>query len=240
MIFWKQSPKLELRCYTGSQELIDLFPITEARQSFPEWIEKIPPTVKLNPHHEVETLRVCPGVNDFYKRGVTLPLWQDHRVVWDHEKLLTVTTPSARHNEVWNSHPHHQYPGGLNEQVNIKLTSPWFFETDRMVPFIMVDPVWHKPNPMDYVIPPGTIEFKYQRSTNVIAFLPKVEQPSEIELRAGQPIVNFIPLENVNISIKHIVMSPDEFARQRSWQWTFDRLYLRTRKLLEKKNGNPT
>lgn len=71
-------------------------------------------------------------------------------------------------------------------------------------------------------------------------FLPKVEQPSEIELRAGQPIVNFIPLENVNISIKHIVMSPDEFARQRSWQWTFDRLYLRTRKLLEKKNGNPT
>ncbi len=234
MFFWKKSPKLKVRCYSASKQLMDLFPVEESRKFYPEWWENLPTYVEVGMGRKIPTSKVCPGINDLFKRGFVIPMWRDHIITWSHQNLISVDAPGSQSDELNRSHPPEQIGEAFTGWTHAKLLNPWFFETDRVVPFLMQDCTWNRDTHQDYVIPPGVLEFKYQGAAHINTFLSPVAQGhKEIFIPAGQPMAQLIPLEPVQLELELIEMDQKKFNSFYHYPWTFQNVYLKTRKVLE-------
>jgi hypothetical protein len=234
-MFWKKSPTLKIECFNLNYQLIKLFPIVSSKESIPDWWQKLPRTFKFNSSVDIPTMRTCPGFIEFFKRGITIPLWQDHKITWANNRLIEVQVPGGVNPENQTSHPGEQFNFAFKNWTNVKLMSPWNLRTKREVPFLVVEALWNKPNLEDWALPPGVLEFKYQHTTHLNMFLPPVQRIGELEIPAGTPMVHLIPLESVNIELEFIEMTREQSNSFRLFPWSFNNSYHKTKKILQSK-----
>lgn len=232
-MFFKKKDKKEvnLYCYTTMPRLVDYFPIEPTRKVMPDWFRNLPAYIE--PEHK-STLKICPGVNDFFNLGVTIPLWADHIFEWKDGQLLDLRTPLKDINPGY-SHPDYQWGKQFPNWTHVKLHNPWYFETDRMIKFMVIQSTWNMDDFNHFTIPPGVIEFKYQHHAHLQMFLPPGH--AQLTLEAGTPMVHLIPLEDVKINLVFKEMDQQVYNRVvKNHRFTFDNIYYKTRKLLESKN----
>jgi hypothetical protein len=235
MLFWKKSPKVKVRCYSPWPQLIDLFPVEETKKFTPQWFKNVDPYVNYN-RVSGPTIKVCPGFNDLYKRGFVVPLWEDYKIKWSNSGLMDVVTPNNRKIELQDTHPVEARGGAFKGWTHVKLHNVWMFETDRVVPFMLIDTTWNREDHQNFIVPPGVVEFKYQHALNINMFLPPLpfNQTKEIEIAAGTPMIQLVPLEPVDLEIECIPADDKKLDQLRLYRWTFNGVYLKTKKYLQR------
>lgn len=230
--------KIELRCYPLEPILIDLFPIRLSKDIHPNFFKKLKPYKKLeNTQTRMPTVKVCPGLKYYLDYGVTIPLWHDYKIIRDQNNKITRVDVPTKHGQRFELHENAQFEGAFPGFSHIKLISPWFIDTDRPLDFVAVSPTWHLKNPTEYILAPGSLEFKYQHSCHAQVFLPPLGYANELTLEAGVPIMQLIPTEKVDIDIKLCEMNNQIHSKLvNKYFWTWDNIYRKTRTIIERNN----
>lgn len=228
MLSIKKNNVVNLNIYTSVPRLEEYFPIDHTKKLIPDWFKTLPSYIE--PSHK-STLKVCPGITEFFNLGVTVPLWCDHTFEYNNGELIDVKTPMPNHNPGY-SHPSYQWGEKFPKWTHLKLSNPWFFETDRLVNFIVIQATWNMEDFNHYTIPPGAIEFKYQHHCHLQMFFPPGH--GKLELEAGTPMIHIIPLEDVKLKINFNQFDQSSYNRiAKNHKFTFDNIYYKTRKLFK-------
>jgi hypothetical protein len=232
MIFIFKKPVLNVDCYTYTQHIIDLFPIQQSSKFFPGWWKELPKTYT-NGSDEYSTMKYCEGFTSHYKNGFIMPLWTDldidvynNRYTWKSANYVKIS-----------EHDHMQRGKFLDkmEYGHLKISSPWLIKCKQNTPFLFQPTFWNFDNPDQLLIPPGTLDFKYQHATHINAFVHYSLQQTRIRLSAGQPMIQMIPLTDKKIKLHLHCISEQEFEKNQIHKCHFIRNYRKIKQLMMKK-----
>jgi hypothetical protein len=216
MFFIKPSV-VYLDCFTYLPYVYDYARIELATKYFPEWLIKTP---KYN-QDNVPTIKNCAGVKDYYKKGIVIPSW------FEMELNLSKQTSVEGFDYVWSasnkdidtnfSHSGDEFYGFcLDDGMNIKLTSPWLFKTNKNIDFTWTQPVWNTRNMIEKLtVLPAVINFYYQHITHINFFTtsPKDIATLAIHIPAKTPLVMLHPMTEKNVVIKNYLTDKKEYDR---------------------------
>jgi hypothetical protein len=205
---FKKKSKIHIDCFTHFKGITKLFPIEPADSFVPNWFKNLPTTADTGTGVPGGTLKLCPGISETFKTGIVIPVWCDLFVDFTNNKLRTEPAEMA------SQHPNWQWGNNpaFKDFHHLKIGSPWKFKEKTGAKFIMTNMFWNHPS-IDYIIPNGMIEFKYQTTTNINIWIPKggFAPKKSFTLVAGAPLVQIIPLEDKEIVIHMHEVSPEEY-----------------------------
>ena len=209
MIFFFKNKTITLDCYTANPFAYEYAKIAPAPDYYPEWWQNIPPTLEL-------TVRHCRGFVRLYKNAFVIPMWGTLAIDVDNAEVKSYKWESSYpksqgSDDCVTSHSSAQFPGYLNENYrNIKISSPWFFKTNRFVEFYVGDNVWNRDQLNSYTVLPGVMDFKYQSETNVNLMVEHKKEAYSFRFNTGDPLLTLIPLTEEKIKLKcHLVDDRD-------------------------------
>lgn len=231
MIFRFKKNKIVLEAFTFTEDLINLFPITYSKESYPHWYQSLSNS---NP-----TIKHCMGFQDLYNRSLTMPAWAEYLISIEQDGFIKVDSPMKHETpEYWIQHNLEiQANGAWPGYANIKLRSPWFLKTDRMVKWLMIPATWEQRDPGEWLQVPGSLEFKYQHQTNINGLFKIETAPKKIKIKAGQPLVHLVPLFDSPWELKLRIMEGNDYKKYFSgWPHSFNYVYQKTRSILERRN----
>lgn len=225
---FKKTPTITLDCFTPIPELPDLFPIVKSGEMLPSWFKDLPATTN---YQGVDrgTMKMCPGVTEYFKSGFILPAWRDFKIE------VNSGIPNVYPGEEVDLHNPVQWGKGLEGYAHVKLVSPWRIKEKTGAKFLFTNVFWHK-NRHQFFVPNGIVEYKYQCTTNVNMVVSKNIYPNEFIINAGDPLVQCIPISDKQIKIKMQVVDPIEFATTDSYHFAFSGNYYKSKKLKESKS----
>jgi len=211
---------VDLFCYTGNKTKYDYFPITPARQFIPDWCKEIPNDMVLtgskneikSNSNKAKTMKRCPGIIEYYKKGFMLPLWGDLEFVID-KKDVSLSIANVVGKKGYEVHPTEQRGQFLSEDVwkHVKLISPWEFETSEKIDFLYLQPHWSLNNlNKNILIPNGLIDFFFQNSAEIQMFVNR-EYDGVVSINAGTPLIHLVPLTDKNVKL-HVLHDKDKYS----------------------------
>lgn len=243
MLRWlrdKLSGPVYLDCYTDSHHVYEHAKIKAANKFRPEWLEKLPVfrevTLEDNPNvaYTENTMRLCVGVTDFYKKALCVPLWTDLTIHVGHVGTDRYDWRSSVSNCQITVHPQQQRGTFLPalEYQHLKITGPWVIHCDEDVSFLLMDPFWGGgPYNERAFVPPGIINFKYQGSTNINMFVPRpLTGDKKITLKYNDPIAILIPLTERKVVMRYHLVTKEEKLRYELPHLVFSGAYYAARK----------
>jgi len=208
-----KKPTLHVDCFTYRQSVYEFFPIDYSSKSFPDWWKSLPMNFisEYNNISPVPTMKSCQGLIDFYKNGMTIPLWTDVVIgfnpdgsyKWQFSDLITEAM----------SHDFKMMTGFLNpkEFIHIKFMSPWIIECKEDVGFSWVGNTWAFHNPHEIMIPPAVVNFKYQTASNINMFIRSSQNGNPLIIKQDTPMVNILPLTERKLKIHLHLLSEQEY-----------------------------
>jgi len=204
---------VDLFCYTNNRAAYEYFPIAPANNFIPYWWNKIPNNI-IEPGYENDiksdsikqvTMKRCPGIIEYYKKGFMLPLWSDLEFVIDKGNIRASIACGIDENGC-DSHPNFQRGQFLTKEVweHIKISSPWRLSTDKKIDFMYLQPHWNLNNlNKNILIPNGTIDFFFQNGTEIQLFLNR-QYDGVVSINAGMPLIHLVPLTDKKIKVHNI------------------------------------
>ena len=212
MIF-RRKKELILDCYTCNHYAYNFAKINHGIHFIPEWWKNTPRGEYERNSKQKLTIKNCPAIVEYYKRGLVIPMWSEVRItlnptdqdcdfIWESSNG-TFETPS---------HPTFQFEKFAKEDgLNLKIRSPWNIKCREKVMFSSSQPIWnHRETIFDLVMLPGILDFKTQTSTNMNYFYSKSNKNVTIEFAPLTPMVILHPLsEDRKIVLRHHYI-PDE------------------------------
>ena len=156
---FKKPSTITLDCFTPIPELPDLFPIVNSGKMMPKWFKDLPVTQDYKGISR-GTMKLCPGVNDYYKMGFIIPAWRDFKIE------VNSGIPNVMPEGAADVHNPIQWGKGLDGYGHVKLVSPWRIKEKTGIKFLFTNSFWQK-HRHNYFVPNGIIEYKYQCTTNV-------------------------------------------------------------------------
>lgn len=214
MIFWFKRKELHIDAFTYPSKAFDFFPLKKANNFYPDWWKKLPKENLNGDFYPAPTMKTCTGFIDHYQNGLIIQLWSDVAIELSEYGKKTFKWQFADDRTVAESHNIVQYQGYLNEYSlnfsHLKIISPWYIYCKEDIPFLFLDVPWQKMND-DYKIMLGTVDFKYQHSSNINLFLRHKEQKRTLLIEAGTPIAHIIPLTERKLIVHHHLISEEEY-----------------------------
>ena len=204
MFFWFKKKEIILDCFTDCSATYEFAKPDSAYKFFPNWFLSLKKIVsyKSQPH---PTIRECHSFKRYYTADTII-------IPMPYMATIEIGTTKNPYYE-WQSHQKEKFLfKHLNAQTNgfvgddhffTKISPPWKFRTNKFVEFLWSDPVWNRPNPLDYSILPATIDFKYQFDIQVNLLFKYKETPQNISFSTGQALVMLAPRTDKVIKIKH-------------------------------------
>ena len=85
---FNRTPTITLDCFTPIPDLPELFPLKKASGIVPNWWKNLKPTVEYKGINR-GSLKMCPGVTDYFKTGFIITCWRDETLyeleaIWRH------------------------------------------------------------------------------------------------------------------------------------------------------------
>tara|TARA_A100001035_G_scaffold150717_1_gene118677 strand:+ start:3255 stop:3953 length:699 start_codon:yes stop_codon:yes gene_type:complete len=227
---FNRTPTITLDCFTPIPDLPELFPLKKASGIVPNWWKNLKPTVEYKGINR-GSLKMCPGVTDYFKTGFIITCWRDFIIEVNSgiPNVLPENTADLHNPIQWGDE-------ALQGYAHVKLVSPWRIKEKTGCKFLFTNTFWHN-NTHQYFIPNGIVNYKYQHATNVNLVVNKNAFPKRFELNAGEPIVHCLPISDKNIKIKMHVVSDEEFAKTDNYHFTFSGNYYKSKKF-KKENKN--
>ena len=209
---FKKPAKLEVHAYSNWEPAYYYTPIVKAHNLLPQWWRDLP-VVGRNRwgFHSFKNsnMKTCQGFIDLYKHGLMLTYWND--------LVITVTKEGWHQSFQYEpygkdgSHPSQQWGSAFAGHHQIKLHSPWIVQEKTGTPFLFCPAMWHLEQANSPKIMTGIVNFKYQGQVNINMFLPIREEPYEIRISRGTPLVHLIPLSDQSIDIQNHLMTTEDF-----------------------------
>lgn len=182
-------------------------PIVKANKLMPSWIKSVKGQQASDGVPE-STVKQCNGFVDYFKNAFTIPLWSD-----------VVLGVSEEGNDYWHYrfadqrseiqiHPDVQRGTYLpsSKYQHFKLVSPWMAVSSKSVNVHWTSPTWSLDEPDKIVVLPAVVDYAYTHGTHVNIVIPKTDKDQNIILKAGQPMVNIVPMTERKVNVKcHLV-----------------------------------
>jgi len=231
---------IDVFCYTNNVNAYGYFPIRQAREFIPQWWKDIPNTVydETSNHHTrgflKPTMKRCPGIIEYYKKGFMIPLWSDVEIIVDSNINEHGWSTATADNSSVEPHPEFQRGQFLSSGnwFHNKLASPWQIETKEPLDFLYLQPHWNLDElNSDIVIPNGYNSFyKGNHSTHIQMFVNKSSN-RVINIDAGTPILHLVPLTEKKIKI-HTVYDEEHtnMLNKKASLYSFGSKYYRKKK----------
>ena len=216
MLFFFKKSTVHIDAFTTNNNLVNYYPIEPARNFLPKWWKDLDKEYTVERSNKVEikmsTIKRCSGFIDLYSKGFMMPIWSDLCV----ETKLTgdwrCVSPSPDDMLV-SSHDIRQLDRNFNKFIHLKILSPWIFQEKSGINFHFTQPYWNHVIEHDRIqVVPGIINFKYQRSSNINAFVPKINHTHF--LPAGTPIAHIIPITEKNVKIHFHCLTNEEMIKR--------------------------
>lgn len=234
--FFIKKSEIVLDCFTFIDLYKTTFPPINSVDTYPQWFKSLPKNDFVNNNFvnavPLKTMRRCVGILDFFRYSFTLPLWSDVIINTDKESYSYFFADNFSSIEMHNPRQHGNFISHYN---HLKFVSPWLFFCKRDVKFLVVQPSWNFIDNQlfneNIFIVPGVVDFKYQHTTNVNAFITK--KKNELKLNAGTPLLNFFPLTDKKIKIISHTITKQEFDSKSFSNNRFLGSYILNKKRLE-------
>ena len=214
MMFFFKSKEIHLDCFTHRPEVYKFSSVDYSHKFYPEWWLNLPKThqtiIPPGKISELTTMKTCTGFVNYYKYGITIPLWSDLRLSYlANERRFDVEFAFKKH--TYGEHRIEQMTGLINpdEFTHIKLMSPWIFKAKEDIQWAWMQHTWNFSPVNKITILPAIIDFKYQSGTNVNFFIST--KVRECFLPNNQPLVNIIPLSERKVKIHTHLVDEREF-----------------------------
>jgi hypothetical protein len=231
---------ITLDCFTAHSGLYHQFPVVKATEIYPSWWKSLKSTAEMPTENNpiktpMSTLKVCEGLLDMYKNMVTIPMWTDLKIQYDEKggfawKSSVDDLNIGHHPTAQFNHP------DFDDLIHMKITVPWMIQEKTGVNFQLFHSDWNSPaNMFKFRIPGGILNYKYQIGANCNMWLPKIIGPSnvQIDLYAGDPLMNLLPLSERKVNIKNHLLDPIE-AKQKEHQFGYSSKFVGRYKFLKK------
>lgn len=222
--FFIKKKKLVVDCFTAHLNAYNFAPIVKTWKTLPEWWTNLPNPGYGNPRiwpKSNNNMRRCYGFIELYKRGFTIEHWSDmHLEVNKHDILASgsdIRTPVTHSSET--------FKGAFKNYRHLKLESPWAIKEKTGVHWAWMAAEWELEN-YDFKIMPGVIEYKINGSTNIQMLIPVKNDPYNIYIPIGQPLVQVVPLnDDIDFEYKTHLVDESEMERIRSIMPSFKGFY---------------
>lgn len=229
----KRNKPVVVNFYTDRQDVFDYYKIQPMNHFIPQWFKDIDPKYKVDTQslHTESNMRGCAGFMGLFAKGFGVPLWSDLRV-----KLSPIGEKSYQWlfsdgETVAEIHGQAQRGAFMpdSEYAHLKIETPWAARCDEDIEFLLTPNTWIQENSDCVVIPQGTINFKYQFSTNINLMFKRSDGESIVDLSCATPIVQLIPLTERKVIAKHHLVTTEELANLKRIpaRGYFDRGYLK-------------
>jgi hypothetical protein len=247
MMFFKDNSSITIDCFTSSSVAYEYFPVTPSIEIKPTWWETLPTNFEVNEsgtlRQKSATIKKCPGIFNLLKKGFMIlnpaELSMEIKNIGGEFKFSYefVGQNSRGHIDL---HDHRQYLGVFNNKyLQAKITLPWLIQEKNGVEFLLSEPTWLMKDPLEYLIPPGILDFKYQNNINVNLFFELKE--SRIDISPGFPLTQLIPISDKKIKIKNHLISDEEYQKKFELSQPFGWIssYKKRKELINKKSKCP-
>jgi len=228
-MFWFKKKKIILDCFTTDPFSYEFAPISPATKYYPNWWQELPSS-----HHvmdndqqmrEFVTMRHCRGFTDLFKSSYIMPFWGHLEILLNEEQHLYKWITNFGLGEgikQVGEHSRNQFPGFVDEKFqHLKLTTPWFFRTNRFVKFIMTDPSWCRKDLTSYSVLSGVVDYKYQTGANINLMAEYKNGERSIKFEPGDPVAMLTPLTEEDVDLKCHLVTERELEKE----IPFHRLY---------------
>jgi hypothetical protein len=213
MFFFKKS-EIVLDAFTHHAGVYEHFPIQQSVNMMPNWWKQLPKTMtseKYGIFYEQSTMKKCDGFLDLYKNSISIPNFSELIIqTYDYGEWKSLYSASNMPEII--SHSRAQYGPEFDDQIHIKIDTPWVFIEKSGINFYFADPFWSRIKKLNmYSVCPGIVNYKYQINTSVNILLPKIN--STVTLDAGDPLVTIIPITDKKVIVKNHLVDISEVQK---------------------------
>jgi len=216
MFFFFKQKEIHVDCFTSKQYVHDLYPIDYTHKFFPDWWKALPKSYdKPESLAPIPTIKSCIGFNNYFKYGMSIPLWSDIYVANNGDGTFAWQYSDGVSGAM--SHDFKQMDGGIdvNKYIHLKLHSPWLIRCKESIDWAWTGNTWGFYDPSQFVIPPAVINYKYNMNADINMFLNFQGTNGKIFLKQGTPMVNIIPLTERKVKIHLHKVSNEEYFNLR-------------------------
>jgi hypothetical protein len=215
-MFWVKRKKIVLDAFTTVSAAYNFYPITKMKEAYPDWWKKLPATILQPNNVGIEypgaTIKKCDGLIALYGKGFNIPLWTDLLIETEDDATFKYQMALGLEKPV-SEHSREQMGPEFDNVIHIKLRNPWNFSEKTGVEFYFGPAWWNQikllPN---MFVPQAILNFKYQIGAEINLFLPRIK--NRLELEAGQPMIQLIPLTDQEIDVRcHLISEKEMEAR---------------------------
>lgn len=205
-MFKKYNKKPSIKFYTNIPGLADIPELQPqpAHNFIPQWWKSLP---KQKPYPEIQTVKVCPALPDFFSQGYIIPLWSDMILRYSKEKnefLWYAGRPDSTNPIFISSHSNEQFVDFVSPSFQgregyfvFKFNSPWFITTSKGYSVFQL-PLFYHFNEKFSVLP-GIIHTDTHNQINQQVLCHKDDE--EIFIKRGTPFVQYIPFKRTKYDL---------------------------------------
>lgn len=215
---FKNKKNIEFVSVLKGLELIPECVPIKSNKSIPTWWKNMP---KQEPWPNLQTVKVCPGIPDFFKIGYILPMWadtslyhnpEDGRWAWNTGRpdYDTIFSANVHPDEQFIDHanPHLQGVGGSKV---FKLDCPWRIFTPKGYSVLQLPLFYHYNN--DFSVLPGVINTDTHHYINQQVMYHG--NGKNVVIKRGTPLVMYIPFKRDDTSLDMLVRYQNEVDKDR-------------------------
>jgi hypothetical protein len=211
MLFIFREKKVVLDLFTSTPWVPGTTQPAQAARFIPQWWRDLPKND--NELRPLPNMRGCAGFLDYFKSSLIVPMWSDLAVSVAPTGGTEVAYELAHPRHAVSVHPSQQRGSFLPDEEfqHIKLESPWYAKSKDDVQWVLTQPLWAFKDPLQVIIPPGILGFKYLSATNVNFFVKRnVGAPKQFRIDAGQPLIALTPMSERRFEVRTHLLSEQE------------------------------
>lgn len=215
---------LKLTAYTWESDIFTNDKPTFNKTDQTDWMRLLPPSYDTfdqpsNSYFEMATAKNCPGIKNFIGGGIKFRMWA-HLHARVHPNGYVEELPgSFKGNNpapLFAQHPKAQYEHIYQRnKTSFKLNNPWIMQCNKPTKFVFVESHYSTNHLREnnVSIAPGIIDFKYQKATNIHLIVDVKEEPYELIIPYGTPLMTLFPMTEEKINFDCELVSKDEYER---------------------------
>lgn len=203
---------MKLRATTFDRRLLEYQPLQIGTSDRPSWWSELKKSFRVHdPRTGIKvptpTVKACPGVVDYIRKPMNIHLWSDAIFKIFPDGRVNVSTPLHNGGEVQiGVHEKDQFGSMYPNHTVCKVVNPWVFEGSDRTEFLCTDVHYDKEfRKHGMFIAPGITNFYDQHVCNIFIVFPLKDEPYEVTLRYGQPLMSVYPMTNkkINLAMYH-------------------------------------
>lgn len=221
MMFWFKRNEIVVDCFTYHHSIFEYYKPLNASNFIPDGWKKLPKKfeVKSFPNfpnsklvEEVATAKTCLGFINLYRTGFIIQNHCDIAIEVDTAGNINAAPSDRNTSSIVQHNPNQVWDGFFSNHAHIKLNIPWFVVEKTGVNFIYSKCTWNDTNMADnFHVVSGILDFKIQHNIAINFFM---KRESVINFYAGQPLAHIIPLSEQKVTMKHHLISKEEYTNR--------------------------